>query len=67
MVFDKENSLFDEGIHLKILDRNVSVSKTFHSFLLLAREAAARRCSSKYVLLRVSQYSQENTCVGVSV
>ena len=29
-------------------------------------EAAVSRCSSKEVLLKISQYSQENTCVGVS-
>ena len=29
-------------------------------------EAAVRRCSSEYVLLKILQYSQENTCVGVS-
>ena len=29
-------------------------------------EAAVRKCSSKYVLLEILQYLQENTCVGVS-
>ena len=29
-------------------------------------EAAARRSCSKMVFLKISQYSQENTCVGVS-
>ena len=29
-------------------------------------EAAVRRCSSKYVFLEISQYSQEKICVGVS-
>ena len=29
-------------------------------------EAVVRRCSSKWVLLKISQYSQENTCAGVS-
>ena len=29
-------------------------------------EAAVRRCSSKQVVLKISQYSQENTSVGVS-
>ena len=29
-------------------------------------EAVAQRCSVKKLLLRQSQYSQENTCVGVS-
>ena len=29
-------------------------------------EAFVRRCSSKYVFLKISQISQENTCVGVS-
>ena len=28
-------------------------------------EAAVLRCSSKSVFLKVSQYSQENKCVGV--
>ena len=32
----------------------------------LQTEAAARKCSSKYVFLKVSQYSQENTCAGDS-
>ena len=29
-------------------------------------EAAERRCSSKEVFLEISQYSQENICVGAS-
>ena len=29
-------------------------------------EAAVRSCSSEKVFLKISQYSQENTCVGVS-
>ena len=29
-------------------------------------EAVGYRCSSKYVLLKISYISQENTCVGVS-
>ena len=29
-------------------------------------EAAVRRCSSKYIPLKKSQYSRENICVGVS-
>ena len=28
-------------------------------------EAAVRRCSSKWMFLKISQYSQKNTCVGV--
>ena len=28
-------------------------------------EAVVRRCSSKWLLLKISQYSQENTCVEV--
>ena len=32
----------------------------------VSSEAAVRRCSSKLVLLEISQYSQENICVGVS-
>ena len=34
--------------------------------LLLFLEAAVHRCSSKQVLLEISQYSQEMICVGVS-
>ena len=30
-------------------------------------ETAVRRCSSKWVFLKVSQYSEENTCLEVSV
>ena len=29
-------------------------------------EVVVRRCSSKYIFLKISQISQENTCVGVS-
>ena len=29
-------------------------------------EAVVRRCFSKLVLFKISQISQENTCVGVS-
>ena len=29
-------------------------------------EAAGRKCSSKLVFLKISQYSQKNNCVGVS-
>ena len=32
----------------------------------VSAEAAVRRCSSKEVLLKISQYSQENTSVGDS-
>ena len=32
----------------------------------LIPEAVAGSCSSKYVFLKISQISQENTCVGVS-
>ena len=32
----------------------------------LIPEALLRSCSSKYVFLKISQISQENTCVGVS-
>ena len=32
----------------------------------LVPEAAVGRCSSKKVFLKISQYSQKNTCVGVS-
>ena len=29
-------------------------------------EAVVRKCSSKQVFLKISQISQENTCVGIS-
>ena len=32
----------------------------------VSSEAAVRRCSSKEVLLNILQYSQEETCAGVS-
>ena len=32
----------------------------------VSAEAAVRRCSSKEVLLKISQYSQENISVGDS-
>ena len=33
---------------------------------LVTAEAAVRRCSSKQVFLKIHQYSQENTCGGIS-
>ena len=30
------------------------------------QEAGVRRCSSEEVFLKISQYSQKNTCAGVS-
>ena len=33
----------------------------------LSSEAVARRCFSKYMLLKISQISLENTCIGVSL
>ena len=33
---------------------------------VVVSEAAVCRCSSKYVFSKISQDSQENTCVGVS-
>ena len=32
----------------------------------IGRETAVRRCSSMQVFLKISQYSQKNTSVGVS-
>ena len=37
------------------------------SFYIQIIEAAVHRCSSKYVFFKISQISQENTCVGVSL
>ena len=34
-------------------------------WLIETLEAVIRSCSSKYVFLKISQISQENTCVGV--
>ena len=36
------------------------------NWVLVITEAAARRCFSEQVLLEIWQYSQENTCVGIS-
>ena len=36
------------------------------NFMIRGTESAVRRCSSKQVFLKILQYSQENTCVGVS-
>ena len=42
------------------------VNQTCHSRDVIMTEAAVRRCSLKYVFLKISQYSQESSCVGVS-
>ena len=59
------------GTDLKIVDPRSS-----HAIFVQPREilldsfqeteAAVRRCSSKKVALKISQYSHENTCVGVT-
>ena len=44
--------------------RLISFSSDFHE-IFLSIKAVIRKCSSKWVLLKTSQYSQKNTCVGV--
>ena len=44
----------------------LNLSNILGILLIRGTEAAVRRCSSKQVFLKISQYSQENTCVGVS-
>ena len=39
---------------------------SFYFWFILASEAAVGRCSSKWLFLKISQYSQENTCVETS-
>ena len=34
---------------------------------MVITEADVRRCSSEWLLLKILQYSQENTCVGASL
>ena len=38
-----------------------------HVFLLERFKSSHRRCSIKKLFLKISQYSQKNTCVGVSL
>ena len=42
------------------------VNQTCHGRDVIMTEAAVRRCSLKYVFFKISQYSQESSCVGVS-
>ena len=44
----------------------VLTQKTTPEMSYLAIGTAVRRYSSKQMFLKISQYSQENTCVGVS-
>ena len=44
--------------------RNSYAQRKFNKFMSLAIEAPVRRCSSKLLFLKISQYSQENTHVG---
>ena len=50
-----------EAFHLK-----GKLRLPWNTAVLEFREAVVRRCFSKQVFLKISQYSQENTCVGVS-
>ena len=45
------------------LERKTNLDKSMKSLL---SEAAIRRCSSKYVFLKISRYLLENTSVGFS-
>ena len=46
--------------------KQINFHKSEGVYLLRMAEAAVCRCSSKYMLLKVSQNSPENTCVGDS-
>ena len=53
---------------LSELNKRVNTEATAHRCavaVLKKTEVAFRRCSSKYVLLNISQYSEENNCVGI--
>ena len=47
----------------EILNRKLHIFQPCKGLYELITEAIVRRCSSKSVLLKISQYSQENTCV----
>ena len=42
-------------------------SKEFYHHIKFRKNIMNRRCSIKKPFLKISQYSQENTCVGVSL
>ena len=45
----------------------INISNIYHrEHSLYLEGVAVHRCSSKQVFVKVSQYSQESTCVGVS-
>ena len=49
-----------------IKKRLADVQYLIRNFMIRSTEAAIHRCSSKQVFLRILQYSQESTCVGIS-
>ena len=49
-----------------IKKRLADVQYLIRNFMIRSTEAAIHRCSSKQVFLRILQYSQERTCVGIS-
>ena len=67
-VFIKYNSLKSNVFFNPILFPCFSGSRFFRVRVwgLEVLEVAVFRCSSKLVLLKISKYSQENTCVGLS-
>ena len=44
----------------------LKVSQNARVSFLIKLQASGLRCSVKKLFLKISQYSQENTCVGVS-
>ena len=76
VVFDISQTFMEvlpasEIFHHQVCNENVSkftFALKFACFILvyLMSRSSHRRCSVKKVFLKVSQYSQENTSVGVS-
>ena len=64
--FSEVKQIYDEFCGIRLQDGEVPPELKFAQLWLNESEAAARRCSSKQVFLKFSQYSQEKICVGVS-
>ena len=62
---------FKSNISLKLIKKEevvfLKVGRVIPHCTLCRSSHSHCRCSSKYVFLKISQYSQENTCVGVSL
>ena len=53
-------------VMFQIKKKLADVQYLIRNFMIRSTEAAIHRCSSKQVFLRILQYSQESTCVGIS-